>query len=306
MEEVSQGKRSSSYQAIRKLGNRPGEGGQKAVVLLSYHELGLTAQQSAESLANHFSNISRTVDPLNLELFHPSLRQTLEDGRTSHEKPVLAQDQVYRKMKQVTKPKSSVNGDVPLPVIKQYTFEYAKPAAAIFNMIIQSSQWPEQWKTEQTIVISKIKSKQPEIEDDLRTILKTQWLSKVLENILGDYILPAVDKHIDPGQCGGLKQSSISHYLVKLLDFVHQVLDKPTPHAAVLSGEDLSKAYNRGSHQLVIEDLHAMHVAPWVLSLLCSYLSGRSMVLSTWRPNPLSSPYLEALAREPSWAGYYS
>ena len=153
------------------------------------------------------------MDPLNIDLFHPALRQTLEDGRTSKEKPVLAQDQVYRKRKQVTKPKSSVNGDVPMPVIKQFTFEYAKPAAAIFNKIIQSSQRPDQWKTEQTIVISKCKSKQPEIEDDLRTISKTQWLSKLLENILGDYILPAVDTYIDPGQCGGLKQSSISHYL---------------------------------------------------------------------------------------------
>ena len=133
------------------------------------------------------------MDPLNLELFHPALRQALEDGRTSQKKPVLAQDQVYRKMKQVTKPKSSVNGDVPVPVLKQFTFEYAKPASAIFNKIIHSSQWPDQWKIEQTIVISRCKSKQPQIEDDLRTILKTQWLSKLLENILGDYILPAVD-----------------------------------------------------------------------------------------------------------------
>ena len=69
-------------------------------------------------------------------------------------------------------------------------------------------------------------------------------------------------------------------YLVKLLDFFHRTLDHRTPHAAVLSMEDLSKAYNRGSHQLIIEDLHAMHLAPWTLSLLCSYLGGRSMVLS--------------------------
>ena len=186
--EVRQGKRNSSYQAIRKLGNQPGEGGHNAVVLSSYHELGLTPQQSAERLAEHFSNISKTVDPLNLELFHPALRQALEDGRTIQKKPVLAQDQVYRKMKQVTKPKSSVNGDVPMPVLKQFTFEYAKPASAIFNKIIHSSQWPDQWKIEQTIVISKCKSKQPQIEDDLRTISKTQWLSKLLENIIGDYI----------------------------------------------------------------------------------------------------------------------
>ena len=89
-----------------------------------------------------------------------------------------------------------------------------------------------------------------------------------------------MDQYLDPGQCGGLKNSSISHYLVKLVDFIHRTLDHSTPHAAVLSVEDLSKAYNRGSHQLIIEDLHAMHLAPWILSLLCSYLGGRSMVLS--------------------------
>ena len=186
-------------------------------------------------------------------------------------------------MKETTNPKSTVHGDVPMIIIKQFLFEYASPATLLFNKIIQSSEWPAQWKVEQTIVISKCKSKLPQHEEDLRTISKTQWMSKLLENILGDYILPIVDQYIDPGQCGGLKRSPISHYLVKLLDFVHKAMDKTSPHAVVLSGEDLSKAYNRGSHQLVIEDLHAMHVAPWILSLLCSYLSGRSMVLSYLR-----------------------
>ena len=215
-----------------------------------------------------------------MDKFHPALRLALEEGRTALYKPVLTQYQIYRNMCKVTKPKSSVFGDVPVQIIKQFTFEYAKPAATLFNKIIKSSQWPCQWKVEQTIVISKCKTKQPHDEEDLRTISKTQWLSKVPENILGDYIMQFVDKYIDPGQCGGLKNSSISHYLVKLIDLVHQALNQTIPHAAVLSGEDLSKAYNRGSHQLVIEDLHAMHVSPWVLSLLCSYLSGRSMVLT--------------------------
>ena len=88
-----------------------------------------------------------------------------------------------------------------------------------------------------------------------------------------------VDKYIDPGQCGGLKKSSVSHYLVKLLDFIHKTFDKKSPNAAVLSVEDLSKAYNRGSHQLVIEDLHSMHLPSWTLALLCSYLGLRSLVL---------------------------
>ena len=149
------------------------------------------------------------------------------------------------------------------------------------------SEWPAQWKVEQTIVISKCKTKFPQNKEDLRTISKTQFLSKLIENILEDSILPIVDKYLIPG---GLKKSSISHYLVKLLDFVHQAMDQTKPHAVVLSGEDLSKAYNRGSHQLVIEDLHAMHVSPWILSLLCSYLSERSMVLSYLRARSSVKP----------------
>ena len=280
MAEVTEGKRSSGYRAIRKLGDRPGEARNTTVALPAYIEQGLTDQQSADRLADYFSAISKTVDPLDTDLFFPALRLALEEGRTSRHKPVLTQHQVYLKMCKVNKPKSAVAGDVPREIIKQFTFEYAKPASQIFNKIIHSSQWPEQWKVEQTIVLSKVKSKQPQSEEELRTISKTQWLSKVLENILGDYILAVVDQYLDPGQCGGLKNSSISHYLVKLVDFIHRTLDHSTPHAAVLSVEDLSKAYNRGSHQLIIEDLHAMHLAPWILSLLCSYLGGRSMVLS--------------------------
>ena len=120
----------------------------------------------------------------------------------------------------------------------------------------------------------------PQSEDDLRTISKTAWLSKCLKNLLGDYILPIIDQYIDPGQCGGVKKSSINHYLIKLLDFAHRTLEKNTPHCAILCTEDLSKAYNRGSHNLVIEDLHAMHVPNWALSLVYSYLKERSLTLN--------------------------
>ena len=138
-----------------------------------------------------------------------------------------------------------------------------------------------QWVREEIIVLSKLdKSKQPASEDDLRTISKTAWLSKCCENILGDFILPVIESFLDPAQCGGLKKTSITHYLVKILDFIHSTLDKKSPHSAVLCTEDLSKAYNRGSHLLVVEDLHAMKLSGWSLNLVCSYLMGRSMVLT--------------------------
>ena len=59
---------------------------------------------------------------------------------------------------------------------------------------------------------------------------------------------------------------------------------------------DLSKAFNRISHGMVIEDLFNMHVPPWILRILMSYLNGRSMILSykglssSFIPLPGSSP----------------
>ena len=42
---------------------------------------------------------------------------------------------------------------------------------------------------------------------------------------------------------------------------------------------DLEKAFNRVSHQLVIEDLADMHVPGWLLIILVSYLTNRSMFM---------------------------
>ena len=42
---------------------------------------------------------------------------------------------------------------------------------------------------------------------------------------------------------------------------------------------DLEKAFNRVSHQLVIEDLADMHVPGWLLLILVSYLTNRSMFM---------------------------
>ena len=68
------------------------------------------------------------------------------------------------------------------------------------------------------------------------------------------------------------------------------------PHAVLLALIDLEKAFNRVSHQLVIEDLADMHVPGWLLLILISYLTERSMFMrykgatSTRKLLPGSSP----------------
>jgi hypothetical protein len=280
IKEVNEGKRGSGYKAIRKLGESQADSEkQKEFTLPAFIEEGLTPLQAANRLADYFSAISQTVEPLDVSKFHPALRLEIENGRCSTTKPIFSQHDVYRKLVKIKKPDSYVAGDIPKRLIQEYPFLWAGPASMIFNTIIQSSDWPHSWKLENSIVLHKTEDpKFVKSEDDVRTISKTSFLSKVLESLLGDRLLPIVEPYLDPGQCGGLSKSSTNHYLIKLLDFVHSTLDQQTPHAAVLATVDLSKAYNRGD-SMVIQDLHDMHTPGWLLALLCSYLSGRAMVL---------------------------
>ena len=135
----------------------------------------------------------------------------------------------------------------------------------------------------------------PLSEDNLRPLSKTFFFSKVYEAFLVDWLLPFILPYMDPGQYG-MKGSSIVHYLIKFLHYIHSSLDLKQPHAVLAVLVDLNKAFNRVSHLHVIQDLYDMHAPGWILAILCSYLSGRSMTMtygkatSSPRSLPGSSP----------------
>ena len=77
-----------------------------------------------------------------------------------------------------------------------------------------------------------------------------------------------------------MKGFSITDYLIKLLHFVHSTLDLRQPHAVLAACVDISKAFNRLDHSLVIQDLYDMHTPGWLLKIVMSYLSNRAMHLT--------------------------
>ena len=175
------------------------------------------------------------------------------------------------------KPTGQVPGDLPKKLVKHCVDVLAPPVTMIFNKITQSAIFPPQWKIEHQIALPKVFP--PECEDDLRNIAKTPFFSKVYESFVGGWLLPIIKPFLDPGQCG-LKGLSITHYLIKLLHFVHATLDLKNPHAVLAACIDLSKAFNRVDHTLVIQDLYDMHTPAWLLRILISYLSNRSMFIT--------------------------
>ena len=263
------------YSALRKLGVRPGDDQSNTITLLSHVDKGLSARESAEIIADHFATISQEYTPININNFPPNMKNALLMPNLANV-PVLEDYQIYKKLRKAKKPNSSVKGDLPKRIVQEFSCELAAPITIIFNSILKSFQYPRQWVVEYQIPLPK--TQPPSCEDDLRNIAKTAFNSKVFESFLSDWLLPIVGPYIDPCQYG-LKGASISHYLFKLLQFIHEHLDLRDPHAVVLATVDLSKAFNRVSHSMVIEDLYNMHVPSWLLLILISYLTERTMIL---------------------------
>ena len=276
--EVLEGKRGSSYSIIKKIGLRPGELPQPSFQLPSHVKNNYTAVETAEILAEYFSSVSQEYAPLIVSNLPPNLQACLNAAFPTDLIPTLSVYDVYRKICSAKKPNSSVPGELPRKVIRRYATLLAEPSSVIFNKITHTSKYPDQWKTEHQVPIPK--SFPPNSEDDIRNISKTHFLSKVYESFIAGWLLPIIEPYLDPGQCGGLKGLSVSHYLIKLLDFVHINWDKRQPYAVLATCVDLSRAFNRVDHSLVVQDLFDMHTPSWLLKVIISYLSNRSMILT--------------------------
>ena len=196
---------------------------------------------------------------------------------TNADVPILEEFDVHAKIAKAKKPHSMVPGDIKRVLVKECSVELTAPVTKIYNEITKSKEYPRPWVCEQQTPIPK--KNPPSSLEDIRNISGTPFFSKQYESFLSDWLLPFVEPYLDPGQCGGLKKSSISHYLIKLLHYIQFNLDRPDPHAVLMACVDMVKAFNRVSHQRVIEDLSDMKVPGWLLLILISYLTDRKMVL---------------------------
>ena len=145
--EVSEGKRNNSYKALRKLEAGESFGKTTNFTLPSHAEDNLSPLQSAERLADYFSQISQEFEPICTEGFPPWIKEKLLAGKSDHTKPVLEEYEVYEKLVKSKKPNSLVPGDLPVQLVKSFTPELAVPITKINNRITETGEYPRQWVT---------------------------------------------------------------------------------------------------------------------------------------------------------------
>ena len=94
MTEVTEGRRGSSYPALKKLGLRPGDERQASFQLPAHAELNLSPAQSAEIIADHFSSISQEYQPIQMSSLPQNVQSYLSTCDQSLA-PKLTPEEVY-------------------------------------------------------------------------------------------------------------------------------------------------------------------------------------------------------------------
>ena len=264
-----------AYNILKKLGAQPGDCIDSNTFTLPSHESeGLSEEQSAERIAEHFAEISQEFPPLNVLTLPPHVQTKLQ---CEDRPPLVTEHEVHQKIRSAKKPRSGVPGDLPKSITQEFAPELAKPVSMIINRIVKSGEWPAQWRLEHVVPIGKIPL--PESEDDLRPISLTSFFSKVTEHFVVMWLLDYIKDKIDFRQYGGSKVNSITHYLIEFINFILSCQDSSDQTAVLACMVDFAKAFNRQDHNLLVTKLCDMGVPGWLLRIVVAFLYDRKMIV---------------------------
>ena len=162
-----------AYATLKRMGAQPGDNLDDGTFSIQEHlEANLTDQQSVERIAEYFCRISQEYPALNTL----NLSETVQDklkNRLKSKIPFVSKYKVQNMIRKAKKTKSGVPGDLPKILTKEFGPELAEPLSIIYTNIIQTGQWPDNWKIEHGLPLKKTPN--PESEDQIRIISLTPF-----------------------------------------------------------------------------------------------------------------------------------
>ena len=135
----------------------------------------LPNKEAANKIADAFSFISQKYSPLKVE--------DLPAFLPAQKPPCIQSYQIHEMIQSTKKTKSTLEGDLPHSIIKEFSVELSDPLANIFNKCLQSYEYPSQWKLECVTPVPK--AYPTETTNDVRKISGTPFFSTLFERFLG-------------------------------------------------------------------------------------------------------------------------
>ena len=231
----------------------------------------------AEAIADFYARISAEYSPIEDDSIEKELYQTDQPV------PYFEEYEVYLRIKKMSSKKSTVRGDIPMKIIKEFSVELSTPLAYIFNTSMQRGQYPHLWKFQTITPAPKIYP--PEKIKHLRPISGLLNFAKIYESFLAEFMVADMKPRKDPAQYGNEKSTSIQHYLVKMIHAILTAVDrnsKSEANAVIVQLVDWNSAFDRQCHVLGVQSFLENGVRKSIIPLLISYFQNRKMAVK-WK-----------------------
>ena len=222
-------------------------------------------------IADNFARIQNEYEPINPKIINiPKYSES--------EIPCFTVNQVWLEILKLNPKKSSISGDVPPKVLKTIAAYIAEPFTHIINSAIKKGEYPNIFKHE--IITPVPKSFPCSSIHQLRNISGLLQLDKVMESLISKLIIEDMKTKRDISQYGNEKNTSIEHYLIKLIHRILESTDRNSQNekvAVLATMIDWKSAFPRQDHTLGVKSFIKNGVRSSLIPILISYFQDRTM-----------------------------
>ena len=262
---VSDLKTSNPGKWYSKLKRMSGQGNVKQQNIQVDELIGLSNMEQAERIADHYSAISNQYEQIKSEDF----KEYFNPIRGGKPVPTIEPRKVHQIIHKMNKNAATVQGDIPIKLISEFSVELAFPLAHILDIGLKNGVYPDIWKMESVTPAPKVFP--PEKLKDLRKISGLLNFSKISDKIIGELIIEDMADSRDLAQYGNEKKMSAQHYLIKMLNRILTAVDSNSQSEAIsviVGMIDWSQAFDRQSHHLGVKSFIDNGVRPSLIPVL--------------------------------------
>ena len=177
----------------------------------------------------------------------------------------------------MNKKSATIQGDLPMRLISEFSVELAFPLAHLVTSCMKSGVYPTIYKVENVTPVPKVFP--PAKLKDLRKISGLFNFSKIFDKIIGELMIEDMAESRDPSQYGNEKKVSQHHYLIKMLNRILTAVDQNSQKeamAVIVKMVDWSQAFDRQCHKLGVESFIRNGVRPALVPVLVSFFENRT------------------------------
>ena len=160
-------------------------------------------------------------------------------------------------------------------IVKMCCSELVLPLHLLFNKIIKSCKYPDNWKVSYIIPCYKAGDKHDITNYRLISIINV--FSKLFEKILFIKVSNYLYQYIVCQQHGGIPGLSTSSNLAVFSEFIMKVINQKSRVQVIYL--DMVKAFDKVNHELLIDKLHQYGIEGELLQLITNYLSNRHQIV---------------------------